>query len=180
MIYRCPRVPIQGWMSLPELQWLYHEAKKYRTIAEIGCWKGKSTHALLSGALQGGGTVTAIDHFEGTEIEPLLMQEVANADIYHLFMANVGRFPNLKVIKLPSKEAAEHLGPTEMTFIDGGHLYPEVVSDLDLYLPKTTKLICGHDYNFPQVKQAVIERFGVPEVIDTIWYVRLEDNHDPA
>lgn len=176
MIYRRPEVPISGWMSLVELQWLYNTAKKYKTIVEIGSWKGRSTHALLSGALLGGGTVTSVDHFEGTEvIKSLFPKEVINVDIYHVFMSNLSRFPNLKVLKMSSEEGAKKVKSAEMIFVDGDHSYDGVIRDIDAWQPKVTKLLCGHDYSFPEVKKAVIERFGLPKVIDTIWYVPFKE-----
>ncbi len=177
MIYQRPYPPIDGWMVLPEIQWLYHQAKKYKTIVEIGSWKGKSTHALLSGAVRGGGQVVAVDHFQGAEgFRDTYFGEAQLVDIYHVFMSRVGHFPNLTVYKMSSAEAAPHLPEVEMVFIDGGHEPDEVESDLDLWVPKATKLICGHDYtNFDGVKKAVNKRFGLPDgTIETVWWVDLE------
>jgi hypothetical protein len=68
----------------------------------------------------------------------------------------------------------------DMVFIDGGHRYEDVWGDIEAWLPKTRKLLCGHDYNhkhWPGVVQAVEEKFpGRFELVKqgcSIWYVRL-------
>ena len=64
----------------------------------------------------------------------------------------------------------------DMVFIDADHTYEAVKYDIERWLPKTTKLISGHDYNdpgHPGVKQAVDEKFKDVEVIDTIWFKKL-------
>ena len=170
-MYRYPENHISGWMSLTELMWLYRMAQRYKTIVEIGCWKGKSTHALLTGAQKHGGKVTVVDHFQGAKGQEEFFPEVAYMDMYHVFMSNLGHFPNLKVIKIPSVEGAKKVEKAEMVFIDAGHKYDEIKADLEAWDNKATRLLCGHDYQFPGVKKAVMEKFGVPKVIDTIWYV---------
>ncbi|MHA1482503.1 MAG: glycosyltransferase [Candidatus Heimdallarchaeaceae archaeon] len=54
---------IEGWMTFPELQFLYKKSKEMKSICEVGSWKGRSTHALLTGCK---GKVTAVDHFNGS------------------------------------------------------------------------------------------------------------------
>lgn len=67
---------IQGWMSPEEL---------------LGAWRGKSTHALLSGR---SGTVYVVDHWLGTPSERhSAHKDAATQDIYKQFMKNVGHFP---------------------------------------------------------------------------------------
>lgn len=173
MWYRYPANHITGWMSVSELQWLYRMAQRHKSIIEIGCWKGKSTHALLTGALKNEGQVMVVDHFQGAKGQEKFFHEVAHRDIYHIFMANLGHFSNLMVLKMSSVEAANQVGLAEMVFIDAGHEYEEVKEDIEAWTPKATKMLCGHDYQFPGVKKAVMEKFGVPKVIDTIWYVEL-------
>ncbi len=50
----------------------------------------------------------------------------------------------------------------DFVYIDGSHLYEDVVKDIKLYTPKVKMggLIAGHDYNLRGVKAAVHEMFG--------------------
>jgi predicted O-methyltransferase YrrM len=164
---------IAGWISEPELQWLHSTAKEMETIIEVGSWKGRSTHALLSGCP---GTVWAVDHFEGNIGEEEARKEAREKDIHAEFMANVGQFPNLRLLRMANLEAAKLFEDrsVDMVFIDGGHRYEEVKADLIAWLPKAKKLICGHDYCWPSVKQAVDEVFGKPDFLcESIWIKRL-------
>jgi len=167
---------IQGWMSPAELQFLFENAKEAKSVLEIGSWKGRSSHAILSGCK---GMVTCVDHFKGSEGEGSAHAE-ANSDdepVYKDFMKNVGEFSNLRVIKASSKEAKDILKDEkfDMIFIDGGHRYEDVVDDMKLWKDNATVLLCGHDYNpicWPAVINAVITVLGgLPTgVVDTIWY----------
>lgn len=165
---------IEGWMLKEELNWLYLTAQRMKNIVEIGSWKGKSTHALLSGCK---GTVWAIDHFKGSETEKDAAHRGAmGADIYDEFLENVGQFKNLRVLRMSSGEAAEKFKnkSVDMVFIDAGHTYKEVMADIEAWLPKTRKLICGHDYNWQGVRQAVDDRLESVETFQTIWIKYLE------
>ena len=159
---------IQGWMSVKELDWLLQTAKSMSSIIEIGSWKGRSTHALLTGCK---GTVTAVDTFLGTPNEEA-HKGVTN--LYEDFMKNVGHFPHLKVIKSDSIEASKQTESADMIFIDGDHSYEAVKADIEVWLPKCKKIICGHDIQYGGVIKAVTEKFGLVKTIDTIWYKILE------
>ena len=150
---------IQGWMNDADLQWLYETAKTMDSIVEIGSWKGKSTHALLSGC---NGQVYAVDTFLGSPDEMKYYKEVATRDIHKVFMDNVGHFPNLNVIKTDSMFAAKRFkdNSIDMVFIDGSHVYDEVVSDIKAWYPKAKNLICGHDWTRSDVREAVRDTLG--------------------
>lgn len=157
---------IEGWMSKEELNFLYKMAGEMDSIVEIGSWKGRSTHALLSGCK---GDVTAIDHFKGSP------HEYAHVGIkpYDDFKKNVGMFKNLKVLKMSSDNAVSKVGKVDMVFIDGEHTYEAVKNDIEKWLPKTKKLICGHDFQWQTVQQAVTEKLGFVHTCGTIWYVKV-------
>jgi precorrin-6B methylase 2 len=156
---------IEGWMSDVELNWLYKRALEMDSIVEIGSWKGKSTSALLSACK---GTVTAIDHFKGSDGEEA-HKEARVKDIFLGFMDNVGKFKNLRVLRMSSDDAVDKVEKVDMIFIDGAHTYEQVKKDIKNYLPKARKLICGHDY-VTSVKQAVDEVLGEVKTVGTIWY----------
>jgi len=166
---------ISGWMRMPELTWLYETAKTMDNIAEIGSWKGKSTHALLSGCK---GKVTAVDHFKGSPGE-VGHKEAKSDAVYKAFLKNVGHFKNLIVNREDSIKASKKYLDRyfDMVFIDGSHQYKDVRKDIKAWLPKAKKLICGHDYSdvWPDVKKAVNDELGEENIkaVDSIWYMYL-------
>ena len=166
---------IPGWMTPGELDFLYKTAKEMDSIVEIGSWKGRSTHALLSGCK---GTVTAIDTWKGTKGEegnPHI--EAEGHDVFtDDFMKNVGHFPNLVPMRMTSLEAAALIPDksVDMVFIDGDHSYEAVRADIAAWLPKARKLICGHDWQWHTVQEAVTEAFGEIDTAETCWVVDLE------
>jgi predicted O-methyltransferase YrrM len=168
---------IGGWMTQQEMIYLLNAAKKMESIVEIGSWKGKSTHALLTGCKRG--IVHAIDHFKGSPSDGYAHQEAFDdpESVYMQFLGNVGHFPNLKVHKSSSEDAAKEFEDMsiDMVFIDAEHTYDAVKKDIELWFPKCKKLICGHDYNFPTVKEAVLTFFPeeVIRVHGSIWSYKL-------
>lgn len=168
---------ITGMMSVEELCWLYETAQKMTSIVELGSWQGRSTHALLSGCK---GTVYAVDHWDPNYIGIPGLSESIIENNWQAFCANVKDFKNLQIMKMPSLKAAESFqdASVDMVFVDADHAYGSVMADIRAWLPKTVKMIAGHDYEIkqhPGVVQAVDEMFGgAHELLDTIWFVRLE------
>jgi len=163
---------IDGWMSFPELQFLYNTSKKYKSIAEVGSWKGRSTHALLSG----GAHITAIDTWKGSDFEKDDTNRLAKKeDVLAVFKTNTKGFDNLTIDVNRSLDAAKNYkdGEFDCVFIDAGHRHEDILEDIKAWLPKAKKMICGHDYKpdvWMGVVQGVNEVFGKPdEVEDTIW-----------
>jgi len=159
---------IPGWMTAEELDWLTSRSKEMGSVAEIGSWKGRSTFALLSACK---GPVYAIDHFQGDPNSE--RQKVVGDEVYEAFMANVGHFPNLKVMRMSSLEAAKAMDGDriDMVFVDGNH--EAAKEDIEAWLPKTRRLICGHDYNRECVRRAVTEQIGEVETFQSIWFKEL-------
>lgn len=169
---------IEGWMTPPDLQWLYEQGKKYDTFVEVGSWAGRSSHAILTGSK---GAVWCVDTWKGSKEEFDLTNPMAKErDMLEVFKKNVGHFPNLNIIQKPSVEAAKEFTDKsiDIVFIDAGHSYEEVVEDIDAWLPKAKKILCGHDYlpdTWMGVVKAVNEKFGKPDgVADWIWWIDLE------
>jgi len=160
---------IKGWMSEEELLWLHERAKEMSSIVEIGSWMGRSTYALLTGCK---GNVIAVDHFLGNKEEQFMLDLAKDDYVYKEFIKNVGMFDNLIVERNSSLETADKYKDKafDMVFIDGSHLYRAVINDIRAWSPKTLKLICGHDYDFPDVKMAVGECMKIDGCIGSIWY----------
>ena len=162
---------ILGMMVRTELEWIYEAAKRMDTIVEIGSYKGRSTYALCAGCR---GQVYAVDPFMAGGYWP---DTDSVKDTYPEFMENMKGFANLTVVRMTSEEAAASglIPPmVDMVFIDGDHDYAMVKKDLELWAPRTKKLVCGHDLNVPGVEQAVMEYYGRERVhagAHVIWYV---------
>lgn len=162
-------------MTEDELQWLYETSLRMDSVVEIGSWKGRSTHALLSGCK---GSVFAIDHFKGSPNElDSNHQEALEKDIYEAFYDNVGHFPNLVVMKMDSLSASRFFRYTsvDMVFIDGCHLYEDVLTDILVWKPIAKKILCGHDFDRAQ---GVIDTFARLKIkpkneVDSIWSMQL-------
>ncbi len=165
---------IDGWMSPTELEALYQISKKYKDseICEVGSWKGRSTHALLTG----GAKITAVDTFQGSDDLGDLTNSLAKKeDIYATFMKNVGDFPNLEVMKMTSEEARKKVGDKKFkaVFIDALHTEEGVKKDIELWKDSATHILMGHDYckEWPGVMRGVDAAMGrKPDFIEgSIW-----------
>jgi hypothetical protein len=175
--YQNPK--IEGWSYINELHWLYQHAKDYETIVEVGSWKGGSAHALASGCR---GQVHAVEDFcfslpdglnEGFSIPS---PGNYNSTIEQTFRANTNRLSNITLIKKDSIAAAEQFedGSVDMVYIDANHNTDDVIADLKAWFPKCKKMICGHDYDHPQVKEALFSfnlKPAQPWEKSRIWYV---------
>lgn len=148
--HKTPGMSIWGWMAPVELEWLMSQAREMDSVIEIGSLHGRSAFALLTAC---SGPVFCVDPWD---------------DVHDLcfgsFMRSCGHFPNLRAVRGYSPAAIEGLPEVDMTFIDGNHDYAQIVADIDAVLPKTRRLICGHDYQnvdggFPDVATVVHERF---------------------
>jgi len=156
---------IDKWMSVneKELLWLHDTAKRMNSIVEIGSCKGRSTYALCSSGCK---MVYAIDDFE---MSPATQ---------HDFTSNLLGFNNITLLKMKSCLAAQYFDKVDMVFIDGNHEYEEVMKDLELWTPKATKFLAGHDYRtdvtWTQVAPAVNDFFKKePKRFEDIWYYEL-------
>lgn len=158
---------IDGWMTDEELACLSGLAASAESVVEIGCWKGRSTFALLSSCR---GPVYAVDHWQGSEGERRgPHREAVAGDVFAEFIQNVGHFRNLKVIREASTTAAAIAPDSDVVFIDGSHDYESVLADIRAWKPKAQKVLCGHDYQWSGVARAVAEELGAVQVVGTIW-----------
>lgn len=165
---------IQGWMTHAELAWLAETAATVQSIVEVGCWRGRSTFALASAC---NGVVAAVDHWQGGKDEPdHIKQEAAKNDLYAEWARNVdGAGCVVLPFRMPSTQAASELAPSDFVFIDGGHGYDEVRQDIRAWLPKTRRILAGHDYDWRSVRDAVRDELGpVEQGPGAIWYKRLD------
>jgi hypothetical protein len=147
---------IWGWMSPAELTWLYETAKGMDSVAEIGSLHGRSGWALAQACP---GTVYLIDPWDdwgshGWKSIKRTMTPVKNVSLFRGF----------------SVDAAKVLPDVDMCFIDGAHDEGNVRQDIEAWLPKTRKVLCGPDYinedgGYPDVAKVVNEIFGSRVVV---------------
>ena len=166
---------LPGWMTDNELSILKYIASKSDSVVEIGSWKGRSTKELLESCK---GTVYAVDHWNGTETDASSLA-VFGLNVYDEFMKNAGHYPNLEILRGNSLDMVHQFNgdKVDTVFIDAGHTYEECKADIETWLPKCKKIICGHDYTegYPGVIKAVNEKFGKVNLIDSLWFVELEE-----
>lgn len=156
---------IPGYVIMPQLLWLKEQAEKMDSIIEIGSWKGRSGHALCSGCK---GMVYLVDTFKGTAGE---MEYFKDTDAFEQCVENLKEFDNKTIIVSDSASIAPKLPVVDMVWIDGDHTYEGCKRDIELYLPKAKKLICGHDFGRDVIKRAVKETLGEVESFgEEIWY----------
>lgn len=144
---------------------------------ELGCWKGKSTHALASGCP---GIVTAVDTWLGSDNPEDDQREMARLERpFEAFLRNLSGFRVVTYVGT-TRQAASHYAAWgrsfDMVYIDANHTYEHIAQDIRMWLPLAKKLICGHDYSFkPEhawmgVRRAVDELVPKPvEIHNTIW-----------
>lgn len=177
---------LEGWMTREELLFLSKAASQCDTVVELGSWMGRSTYAICSGT---SGNVYAVDRWDwkylqtdehGNKSYQSTPAEENASDVYDKFRQNTDGFTNLLPVRKDSVESARTLPDTDMVFIDGGHSYEQVKADILAWLPKTKKLICGHDYSGDPghvgVVKAVNELIGPGVQVKpgtTIWYKEL-------
>lgn len=176
---------IEGWMTLPELEWLSRTASSRRIIIEIGSWKGRSTKVM---ALSTPGKVYAIDHWMGspseTGKEHAEAARIGPEAMYGIFSKNLETEISIgRVIPIREDclEALPILGwllerhPADMIFIDGDHSYEAVKRDILAYrrFLAPEGILSGHDYEEggPGVIRAVNELVpGFERGPGSIWF----------
>lgn len=172
-------LPIDGWMFERELEWLAKQAQWRHRIAEVGCWKGRSTYVLAQNTP---GVVWAIDHWLGphdiSNYADDYWEVVRGDDIYPQFYKNLKEYVDVdkvRVRRMSSTEAARHFYlccmTFDMVFIDADHAYEYVRDDILAWRPLVEPggLLCGHDINWPGVKRAVQELIPDYQCAGNIW-----------
>jgi predicted O-methyltransferase YrrM len=159
-------------MGLRSRRWLKDQAQTHARIIEVGSWLGRSTRVM---AKHCPGTVWAIDHWQGAQHDPmqasLYAEALATRDVYAEFRRNLRRdIASGKVIPMRMSSAEAHLvllnqfglASFDMVFIDADHSYQGCLADIEHYfqLIRPGGLVCGHDYGWPGVRQAVNYWFG--------------------
>jgi len=172
---------IPGWMTEAELCWLYEQAERHvrwsdDVWVEVGCYRGRSTAAVMAGAVPFG-TIWCVDTFDGRATpggEVTTPAEGAAAFCEELRSRGL---PIPRILPLESHIAARYIDTATVVFIDGAHDEASVHQDIACWLPKVMQggMLCGHDYPAYGVGPAVDAAFGdrVQTGPDSIWFVRV-------
>lgn len=107
-------------------------------------------------------TIDPYKHFPGENYESGKKQD------WHDYIRSVAdkrlcKYPNLIRIFETSEKALLYLPQeVDVVYIDGNHNEEYIKFDVENYYPLVKKggLFAGHDYNLPQVKKTVDEKFG--------------------
>ena len=129
---------------------------KLEKVAEIGVLRGRCTRTILrSPANQIIKDYIAIDPWRvwSTPNAAPWVWEYPQEYWDYYYKSTVKYmpwFPQLRVIKLPSLEAAPLFmdGYFDLVYIDGDHSYDAVIADIKAWMPKVRNggILCGHDY----------------------------------
>ena len=144
--------------------------------AEIGVWRGHTTAALLKEFPDL--VIHAVDPWQSQipnstmpknqdEMEAAYREFLEITDPWHERLRTHRKTSELASVEVPD-------GCLDFTFIDGVHLYPNVLQDMTLWWPKIKAggLFCGHDYNG---KGDRVHNWGVKRAVDEwLLYNRLE------
>ena len=151
---------IAGWMSEPELDWLYLIGQRLPPNSigiELGAWKGRSSAALHVGA-GGVKSIISVDTWKGNPGDPTEIV-AKNVDVHSIYLQNM---KNLEIdikayqkglagpqfLIMDSLEASKLFDDDSIAFlfVDDDHLRPGAA--LDVWLPKMSKnsIVSGHDY----------------------------------
>jgi predicted O-methyltransferase YrrM len=157
-----------GLISTPALTALRKlaESIEAKNIVEVGSWHGLGSTLELAKAVGDYGMLVCVDSWMIPTTFNMFMGNIAKAGVS-------GRIVPLRTW---SVSAAALFQPEsfDMVFIDGGHSYECVMSDIRVWLPLVRKggILCGDDYNFTGdgVKRAVTDSLGTAEVFEgRIW-----------
>lgn len=159
---------VQGWFDWSRIydEQLTGFGDTPAKVAEVGCWKGRSTIYFADEIKRRLKNVTlyAVDTWRGNADEPDMkaMIDAANGDIYPEFIRNINRCGVADYIvpmRMTSVEGAAQFkdGELSFVFIDAGHSYEDVTADLNAWYPKVKggSTIAGHDIARASVRKAV-------------------------
>ena len=141
------------------------------SIIEIGTLFGYSTIALAIGKTKNKILYT-VDSFSWN---PIGIPAWRHEELTRKSLRFLTETQNVEVIKTSTTDFYLNykLDSPSMIFIDAAHDYKSVKQDIEFAKRVKANIICGHDYNWPGVKQAVEENFGnMIETIGEIWVWR--------
>src|SRR4030042_86150 len=120
-------IGIQGWTHQNELNFLYNqmlELPNNSIIIEIGCWKGRSSHALASGIKNSKKeqSLYCIDTFKGAITNNIQQKRAIDENVLDEFKRNMNDFQYHLIIG-NSTESAKRFDNNSIgfLFLDANH-----------------------------------------------------------
>ena len=171
---------IEGYFTWPMLYTdMVRKFPNDSVFVELGVFKGRSLYFLLDQIKKQNKSikVTGIDFYKA-------LSEYT----YNETIANLSEFTNYDILNMDSVVASGMFedNSVDFIFIDAGHTYEEVFSDIVAWLPKMKKgsIMAGHDYNatnkpggYPGVQRAVRgifrKRVSRRYIDEDCWLVRI-------
>jgi len=183
---------IEGWFDyLDFYDFVFDKIPENGMFVEIGVWKGKSISYMAENIFKNRKEIKifGVDTWKGSPSETYHIDEVNRNGgcIYSNFYKNIKEQNLLGKIfpmKMSSIEASKYFKKESLdcVFIDAEHTYESVFSDLRSWflLVKEGGIISGHDYFFPEVRDAVDSFFKELKlkvnVMGNVWYLNKNIN----
>jgi hypothetical protein len=141
-------------------------------VCEVGSWAGRSAIIMA----RNGATVTCVDTWEGSKNDDGCKQyDGSRGTPFQVFLRNIQGLPiRAHVDRSPDAASEFKDGEFDIVYIDAEHDYDSVKADIKAWKPKAKYLLAGHDYHvFLDVRKAVTELLGAPEVDGNVWMHRV-------
>ncbi len=176
---------VHGWFNYwPLYESVAATLKDGDTIAEVGVWMGRSV-CFMGQLLKRMGKrvrIIAVDNFRGEANQPAhekIVQDLGG-NFRRVFEENLrkcGVADMVEILEGDSAAMAANVkdGSLAFCYIDAGHTYDAVISDVTAWEKKVKPdgILAGHDAQHDEVMKAVRERIKNPIVIGNCW---LRDN----
>ncbi len=142
-------------------------------FVEVGCWKGRSASFLAVEINNSNKEIKldCIDTWKGSLNEDYHQNDdsVKEDKLYELFLKNIEPVKHIiNPIRTTSVEGSKLYedNSLDFVFIDACHTYDCVKEDIEHWLPKVKPngFLCGHDFHYNEVQQAVLEKFDGQQI----------------
>lgn len=135
-------VKVLGWLTSDMKTTLTMLIDKFQvdSVIEVGSYLGLSAIFFAERV----GEVVCVDRFD-RPFRGRLVPPYVGDDHYSTFLRNTKPYPNIASYKMDSLEAAELDLQADLVYIDAGHEYDDVKSDVEAWTPHARKVICGDD-----------------------------------
>jgi len=139
-------------------------------VCEVGSWAGRSAIIMA----RAGATVTCVDTWEGSQNDDgCKAYDGSRGTPFQVFLNNIKGLPiRAHVGRSPDSASEFKDGEFDIVYIDAEHDYESVKADIQAWKPKAKHILAGHDwFVFLDVRTAVTELLGTPEVSGNVWFV---------